>query len=334
MNLSITNLCNRRCDYCFQKTWYLSKKAYADDSVKEISLDEFDKFLDWLGEKNREVKLMGGEPLLHSKIDELLSIADKKDKGVVLISNISVDPEIMDKVLEHKNIISFLVNTDYPDSQKEVFFQNLEKITKEQVNREKQKFSISLSSTLLPNENELLKSANRLASCLELIKQYRNIDDFGISVRLSPYCPMPNEKFIPFDYSTILANFFNVVWKHGVVDTNFDCTVNKDEINDQAYKAYRSAGINIDRENCTCERGMPLDILIDGSVIWCSSCNFIRLNSWKDYDSLETVTEVLREKWYEEFHKFNIEIPDFNTGFCLAKTLTKKNNEFQIKMFK
>ena len=51
MNVSITNACNRRCEYCFQRDWYLSKKANSttDESVIEMTTEEFAHLCDWAG---------------------------------------------------------------------------------------------------------------------------------------------------------------------------------------------------------------------------------------------------------------------------------------------
>ena len=86
VNLSITNACNRRCAYCFQKDWYLSKKtnAFTDESVREMPLEEFEKLCTWVGKRNKTLKLLGGEPLLYSKLPELLDIAEKAKRRLSL----------------------------------------------------------------------------------------------------------------------------------------------------------------------------------------------------------------------------------------------------------
>ena len=48
MNLSITNECNRRCEYCFQKSWYLANKK---EDIKEMSLEDISRIIDMLGDE-------------------------------------------------------------------------------------------------------------------------------------------------------------------------------------------------------------------------------------------------------------------------------------------
>lgn len=71
MNISITNLCNRRCEYCFQRGWYLSNKAYHDRSVNEMNINVFKDIIRWVGSQSN-ISIMGGEPLF-KVINNLIS---------------------------------------------------------------------------------------------------------------------------------------------------------------------------------------------------------------------------------------------------------------------
>lgn len=324
MNISITNLCNRRCDYCFQKTWYLSNKTKITDDVHEMSLLEFKNLIEW-GNSVKFIKLMGGEPLMHSNINGILDIAGENGRDIVIISNISVDEDILNSVINNKyfnNVKSILVNTDYPKSQKEIFIKNLISLCKTQVD-------ISLSSTLLPNRIDLIKSADRLKQLIYIYSKYRDIRT--LNIRLSPYCPLPGSKFIAYDYSSDLAEFFNIIWSYGPVNIHFDCTVLDSEINKQATEAYTKAGINIKKLACNGCDGLPFDVLVDGSIIWCSSCNYIKLDNYKNYKNFEEAKIALIEKWklYCDTVKDSY---DPNSSFCIAKEICK--NEIPIKMFK
>lgn len=323
MNISITNLCNRRCDYCFQKTWYLSKKTHVEDSTKEMSVEDFSNLLTWSNVLH--IKLMGGEPLLHSKIKQLIAITYNQGKDVTLISNISVDHTIIQDLLSDKTsdcIKNFLINSDYPQSQRDIFEQNFEYIVS------KTNIAVSISSTLLQNAEEITASAKRIKRLIKIYTQYRPIET--LCVRLSPYCPMPGELYKEHDYSTELAEYFNILWSCGPIDIHFDCTVLDSEINPQATEVYRKAGIAIKKNRCDGSCGMPLDFLIDGSVIWCSSCNYIKIDNYKEYRNIRELEQALIKKWHQYYDKLNIsEMPE---SFCLAKAVCK--NEIPIKMFK
>lgn len=73
MNLLLTNKCNQRCPYCF----LAGTLDHVDKAMEEISIDNFEialkyarEFLDF-GLKKR-INLLGGEPTLHSRFEELL----------------------------------------------------------------------------------------------------------------------------------------------------------------------------------------------------------------------------------------------------------------------
>lgn len=289
--------------------------------------EEFRSVCEWMGKDYEMLKLMGGEPLLHSNILKLIDIADEYGKKITFISNISVDTELIRKVISKNNVVHFLINTDFPENQRELFLTNIKVIA------DTPRINFGLSSTLLPSEEELEKSAERMFDVIEAILEYR--PPFAFNIRLSPYCPMPNETFVPFDYSTHLAKYFNKIWNFGIIDTHFDCAVSFEEINRQAGEVYERAGIKINRENCGLreEPICPLDIMIDGSAIWCSSCNYIKVANYKDYKSPKELSEKMQELWNAEFKKSKIKNPEKNCGFCLAKEIAKKN-EIQIKMFK
>lgn len=129
MNVSITNACNRRCEYCFQKDWYLPKKI--KDGCTEMSVDTFDSILKWRGQDidpaPRVIKILGGEPLMHSNILKILQSCCDNKFDVALISNISIEEQAFNSIFTspYSNaIISVLANADYPDVQEQCFVQN------------------------------------------------------------------------------------------------------------------------------------------------------------------------------------------------------------------
>ena len=76
MNLIITNQCNRRCEYCFQKDWFLSNSK---EEIKEMDLDTIEKIFQWY--KGNELKVLGGEPLLYSNLNGFFDLAKKYNKN-------------------------------------------------------------------------------------------------------------------------------------------------------------------------------------------------------------------------------------------------------------
>ena len=341
MNISITNACNRRCAYCFQKDWYLSKKAnqFSDESVLEMSLEDFERLCKW-SPNLRGMKLMGGEPLLYSQLPELLDIAKENKKKIIFISNISVEEELFeqafDKIIENDSpVVSVLVNTDYPKSQERIFKENLALLCST-------KLGISLSTTLLPGSEEIEKSRSRISELAEIYKRARGSLD-GLRVRLAPFCPNPTDStgFKIYNFTQDVMNFVNSLFPTGIQQYGFDCPINLCELTSDFVDACRKIGVEIKIRQCGPETGMPFDVLVDHSVIWCSSANFIRLDDWREYPNMETAKYHLSQKYYEWWreHSFSSKCkgceklnPGLCSGFCIAKTQNFLAHENRISI--
>jgi len=81
-NILLTDRCNQRCPYCF-----------ASEVMKEgnpnISVPDLRRIVDFVVKTDRTFGLIGGEPLLHPEIDEILKsvIDDSRIKSVMLFTN-------------------------------------------------------------------------------------------------------------------------------------------------------------------------------------------------------------------------------------------------------
>lgn len=312
MNLSLTNECTRRCEYCFQKQWYLESNVIPK---KEMSLDMAKDIIDWYNNKN--FSIMGGEPLLYSHLEELLQYARNKEKNVTIISNITVDTCVVEHVLNnYTDICGFLINTDYHKEQKELFIKNYKLF----YNFNK----FSLSTTLLPDSDKIMESAERILELLDML-----YDRNGVTVRISPMAPNHLNTYKIYDYTLDLSKFITKIWEHGKCNITFDCPINGCEVHPDFIKElfkYKNF-INIKTKSCG-HTICPFDVLLDGSIIYCSSCNFIKLSSYKDYKDNKEANEALMDKWREYWYntellcdykncgKFN---PAKCSGLCAAK---------------
>jgi radical SAM protein with 4Fe4S-binding SPASM domain len=85
-NLSVTNVCNLNCPYCFAQA-YLAGKEH-DTAVSFISLADFEKRLDFLERSHiHEIRLIGGEPTLHPQFPDLIRLAHRRGKHIVLFTH-------------------------------------------------------------------------------------------------------------------------------------------------------------------------------------------------------------------------------------------------------
>lgn len=320
MNISITNECNRRCQYCFQRDWYLPQKVNDKSLVKEMTVEQFEQVILWYMKsytiRHDDIRLLGGEPLLHSNLDALIDVLRSWHLPFAFISNISVDTAIVDRYKDCDLLTDWLINADYTNSQRDLFIHNFKLLcttTK----------PLSISTTLIPNSKIIEQSAIRL---LELVKIYKAIrgNVESLNIRVSPATPNPCSKFELYDYSIDLCKFFNIVWSAGQTSAGFDCKVNYCELSDSAITAFRSSGIQLDISKCTPET-CPVDILVDGTVIWCSSINNIQFNINDCADYNEGI-ELLKQQWLKRWATTKVycaQCPKYNpaqcSGLCIAK---------------
>lgn len=324
----------------------MAKKATPspDSGVVEMPIEEFSTLCQWATDRSH-VKLMGGEPLLHSQLPGLVEVAKKNGKTVSFISNISIDPAVFRELLREfdKNegtVRGFLVNTDYPAAQESDFKENLEYLFKNQP------YLPALSTTLLPDLNETRKAVQRIKELGEIYKSVKGNDIGNLRVRVSPYAPNPRafEQYEVCDFTDITLELLKTLSDYGFKSINFDCPVNCCEIWGEMLDEVRRAGtIEIRTGACAPNTGMPFDVLVDHSVIWCSSANFIRLSDWREYPTIREGMAALENQYYKWWN-MNGEYADCATcndricnrcgGLCIAKTCALKHSGKKINICK
>ncbi len=91
--VEITNYCNLSCTFC------------SKDSLpkKEMTIDEFKIVIDKIKNYTDSIYLhVKGEPLLHSKLDDILNICDKNDIKVNITTNGTLLKKQKDVIVKHK----------------------------------------------------------------------------------------------------------------------------------------------------------------------------------------------------------------------------------------
>lgn len=75
MNIILTTKCKNTCAYCFARD-IINKK----NSNEYMTIDDFEKILEFLKKSgSKSIRLLGGEPLLHPEIKNILDISIKED---------------------------------------------------------------------------------------------------------------------------------------------------------------------------------------------------------------------------------------------------------------
>lgn len=106
-NIFLTGKCNLKCSYCFASEFVNKKDA-------EFSIENFIKVLEFIKKTSKHVGLIGGEPTLHAKFDEILDVLlkDEDIKASTIYTNgLEVDKYI-EKISNKK--FKLLVNCNSP----------------------------------------------------------------------------------------------------------------------------------------------------------------------------------------------------------------------------
>jgi len=85
-NVLLTNICNQKCPYCFAVDKITREQKHND--LREMSLRDLRTVLDFL-ERNdeRAIRLMGGEPTLHSRFEEIIDYILSRNFTIHIFTN-------------------------------------------------------------------------------------------------------------------------------------------------------------------------------------------------------------------------------------------------------
>src|SRR5437879_8948267 len=82
-NVAVTNACNAACDFC-----NFARGKVGASNLRWIDADKFGRSLDILRKRDiRYISFFGGEPLLHSRLADMIAMVVERDMGPALITN-------------------------------------------------------------------------------------------------------------------------------------------------------------------------------------------------------------------------------------------------------
>lgn len=104
-NILLTEICNLSCPFCF------ARKIVSKTQKREMDVRDFQRLLDFL-EKNgqTEVRLLGGEPTLHSQFKEIVAYAILRKFKIRLFTNGFFSNELARWMAGKKQSIVYSVN--------------------------------------------------------------------------------------------------------------------------------------------------------------------------------------------------------------------------------
>ena len=110
MRILVTENCNAKCSHCFNA-------AYREN--KEIDLTTYSRLCEYLASnKIQRVKIMGGEPTVHSSFEEIIAISQTHFESIIIFTNAlndrisNIHPRNDDAIVFNFRFISSRFNKD------------------------------------------------------------------------------------------------------------------------------------------------------------------------------------------------------------------------------
>ncbi len=212
--LSINSKCNNNCAYCFQR--YDNNKSNI-----ELTIDEIKTIVHWIKKDYDGLIILGGEPLLHSKIYEVMNYISTELSSSKLITNLITKEENIIFELAQLQNMNWLINVTSSPDNKKFFDRNLDILLmtiKLQNNKVPQ---IIFSLTLCGNKNIDLYYISILINILKNIpKKYRR-------VRITPQLPVSNNTYKLYKYDEQISYLIEELNKNKLrINIGFDCGFN------------------------------------------------------------------------------------------------------------
>ena len=117
----VNEACNLRCPYCFAE-------EFVNKAPKEMTLEDFRKALEFVlsDDSDRQVGIIGGEPLLYTHIDKAmrLALSHPRSEYVMIYTNAVELDRMASDILEAKKF-RMLVNCNSPEDMGEKAFEKM-----------------------------------------------------------------------------------------------------------------------------------------------------------------------------------------------------------------
>ncbi len=277
-NVLITNKCNQSCSYCFAQ-------EKMKEETKEMSFVNFKKVLDFLeNSSDKKLRLLGGEPTMHSKFKEIVELAIARGFSVQIFTNGIFSEDTLNFLAskENKIIYSFNVNPkeEYLDKNYNQVLNNLEKLSV---------FKNILLGTVVQNDNF---NADYL---LEIAKKYQIK---RIALRVSNPVSLVNK-------NTLIKEIDKI--KKEKIGFGFGCGLSE---------KFGVAGVS-----CGCgENSGKFDIGVDLSVFRCFPLAGWKTKKLSDFRNTEEVKKYFSYTM-KKYQSINTKKDFINKGPCFANLL-------------
>lgn len=309
MNISICNVCNNNCSYCFQSLY--NNKG----DKKFITLEHYQELLNFINFFNNDnyIRIIGGEPTLHPQIIDILELTKQNGYIPLLITNLSCNLNLLKQIINLKDIVLF-INATQPEDKRENFENNIQFLIDNNIS------NFGLSFCVTTNDEENSKTLKYLEHLLKKFKK--------LNFRISPASPNNLDKHKIIDYSNIYLKINDLLNKYNSKCV-FDCPQTPCTIPINTLQILRNSNAfkeDLNLRPCLYEKCHgALDILLDDKLYFCNSLNSIGIDI-KDYSNLNDcynalifkISELMNEENTYKFCDKNCQFLYDCQGFCPA----------------
>lgn len=284
-NISIVNYCNLKCPYCFANDMI-------DNNRYTMTSDELVKILDLMGRTNECVGIIGGEPTLHPKFDEILNLFKEyklnhlPDRTMNIFTNGIEFERYVTETSDFFKYFSALLNINHPDL-----------LTDEQIDKTRSTLNILMKEGVL--NRSVIVGFNLYPSRADYQYIWDLAKEYGIKeLRISTIAP--GAKFKVWrnrkeEYYTKMKEIFfkqcKLAEEYGIY-LDLDCNnVPLCYFDENETKTLEKLNIHTKREVC---ENPVIDIIFGNRISACFGAYDLIEPSLFDFDDMEEVRRYLR----------------------------------------
>jgi len=308
-NVLLTNVCNQRCPYCFAVNEI--KKGQKDNSSKELSLKNLKIILDFLEKSNgKTIRLMGGEPTLHSKFKQCIDYIFSRGFTAHLFTNGLFSNKITNFLAKKGQNIKYSFNINSPNMYSfkrwNMILNNLKVLTP---------FKNCLIGSIIWRENF------NIDYLIELANKY---PVKVIMLRIANPIISQSNKYVSLNsYLSLAKNLVREIKKtdKNKIKIGLGCGFSKKMFTEKQIEVLKR--YNVVNLNWGCDGNSGrFDIDIDLSIFRCfplSSWRTKKLSDFKDSEEIENYFSRLMQ----EYQSHNSDIDFIHQGPCFSYLLSK-----------
>lgn len=218
--IRLTSFCNQKCKYCFAVD-YLSSQ----EQKKEIPLHDLEKILIMC--KNEGIGYIawqGGEPLLHSKLEEIIKLHEKHSVKAMIFTNGIFTSKIIPRLkpLIHSVLVNCNALDTYDKKDLETIYGNVLEM-KRQFGDDRVAIGINIYAEDLDTSY--------------ILEYARNMNVKEVRVDITRPAPSHENSFIDFNRVSVLFqkaySTVKMLYNNGITKVHFDCPFPLCVLNDE-----------------------------------------------------------------------------------------------------